>query len=121
MKAIKYIYLPLAALALVSCDSNTYEDIEEEIIIDGPVTYTANVKAIIDANCVMCHSNGGAAAFRPLTNYAEVKAAVEEAGLLNRIQLQNGEPGIMPSTGRMPQSTIDVVLQWNADGLPETE
>ena len=117
----KYIYLPLAALALYSCDSHTYQEIEEEIIIDGPVTYNANIKSIIDNNCVVCHVDGGAASFRPLTTYAEVKAAVQEAGLLDRIQLQNGESGQMPSTGRMPQSTIDVILQWNTDGLLETE
>ncbi|KOS08339.1 hypothetical protein AM493_12415 [Flavobacterium akiainvivens] len=118
---MKKLILPLAAVALISCDSNTYEDIEQEIIIDGPVTYNANVKAIIDANCVMCHNSAGQASFRPLTTYAEVKAAVEQAGLLNRIQLQNGQPGIMPSTGRMPQSTIDVILEWSTDGLLETE
>jgi len=113
------IYLPLAALALMSCDSHTYEEIGEEIIIEGPVTYNANVKSIIDNNCVVCHSPEGSASFRPFTTYAEVKAGVEEAGLLDRIQLQNGEPGVMPSTGRMPQSNIDVILQWNADGLLE--
>ncbi|RYD92370.1 MAG: cytochrome c [Sphingobacteriales bacterium] len=117
----KLIYLPLAALALYSCDSHTYDEIGEEIIIEGPVTYNANVKSIIDNNCVMCHSQQGSASFRPLTTYSQVKAAVEEAGLLNRIQLQNGEPGVMPSTGRMPQSNIDVILEWNADGLLETE
>ncbi len=117
----KLLYLPFAALALVSCDSHTYEDIDEEIIIDGPVTYNANVKAIIDANCVMCHVDGGAASFRPLVTYAQVKQAVAEAGLLERIQLQNGEPGIMPATGRMPQRNINVLLEWEADGLLETE
>lgn len=122
MKAMKkLIYLPLAAIALISCDSHTYDEIEEEIIIEGPVTYNANVKSIVDNNCVVCHNSAGQASFRPLTTYAEVKAAVEEAGLLDRIQLQNGEPGVMPSTGRMPQSTIDVILQWNTDGLLETE
>ncbi len=122
MKAMKkLIYLPMAAFALISCDSHTYDEIEEEVVIDGPVTYNANVKAIIDNNCVVCHNDAGQASFRPLTTYAQVKAAVQEAGLLDRIQLQNGESGVMPSTGRMPQSNIDVILQWNADGLLETE
>ncbi|MES2488042.1 MAG: cytochrome c [Bacteroidota bacterium] len=117
----KLIYMPFAALALFSCDSHTYDEIGEEIIIDGPVTYSANVKTIIDNNCVVCHSPEGSASFRPFTTYADVKAGVEEAGLLDRIQRQNGEPGVMPSTGRMPQSNIDVILQWSADGLLETE
>lgn len=115
----KYILLPLLALALLSCESHTYEDIEDTTVIVDTVTYNGNAKAIIDANCISCHADGGSASFRPLTTYAEVKDAVQNAGLLNRIQLQNGEDGIMPQTGRMPQGNIDIILQWDADGLLE--
>lgn len=115
----KYIILPLLAVGLLSCESHTYEDIEDTAPVTDTVTYNANAKSIIDANCVSCHADGGAASFRPLTTYAEVKDAVENAGLLDRIQRQNGEDGIMPQTGRMPQNNIDIILQWNADGLLE--
>jgi mono/diheme cytochrome c family protein len=119
MKAKIYLGIGILVTALYSCDSHTYEEIEDETIIEGDVTYDANVKAIIDANCISCHNDAGVAAYRPLTTYAEVKEAVEEAGLLERIQLQNSEPNVMPQTGRMPQSKIDVILQWNEDGLLE--
>lgn len=119
MKAKIYLGAAVLAMALYSCDSHTYEDIEQETIIEGDVTYDANVKSIISANCVSCHSDGNSAAFRPLNTYDEVKDAVLTAGLLDRIQMQNSEPGVMPQTGRMPQSKIDVILQWNEDGLLE--
>ena len=119
MKARIYFGITILVTALYSCDSHTYEEIEEEVIIEGDVTYDANVKSIIDSDCVSCHSDGNVAAFRPLTNYNEVKEAVETAGLLDRIQMQSSEPGVMPQTGRMPQSKIDVILQWNEDGLLE--
>jgi mono/diheme cytochrome c family protein len=119
MKAKIYFGIVIVATALYSCDSHTYEEIEEEVIIEGDVTYDANVKSIIDANCVSCHSDGNVAGFRPLTNYSEVKETVETTDLLDRIQKQNSEPGVMPQTGRMPQSKIDVILQWNEDGLLE--
>ncbi len=107
-------------LLFTACSSNTYDDIsEEQEIIEETVTYTTNVQPIISSNCVSCHAPGATASFRPLTTYAEVKDAVENAGLLNRIQLQNGEPGLMPTSGRMPQATIDIILQWNEDGLEE--
>jgi len=77
------------------------------------------VKTIIDGNCVSCHSSGGTASFRPLTTFAEVKAAVENSGLLGRIQKQTGQSGIMPQGGRMSQSNIDLVVKWNTDGLKE--
>lgn len=119
MKARIYFGIVLLVTALYSCDSHTYEEIEEEVIIEGDVTYDANVKSIIDANCVNCHSDGNVAGFRPLTNYNEVKDAVETTDLLSRIQKQNSEPGVMPQQGRMAQSKIDVILQWNEDGLLE--
>ena len=56
----------------------------------------------------------------PLITYDQVKDAVINRGLLNRIGLANGAPGLMPSGGpRMPQQTIDVVIKWNTDGLLE--
>lgn len=120
MRAIKYLGVALLALFLYSCDSNTYTEIEEkQPVIEGKVTYNANVKTIIDNICTSCHSANGTASFRPLTTYAEVKEAVETAGLLDRIQLENGEPGLMPQGGKMPQSRIDLILKWKEDGLLE--
>ncbi len=120
MKAIHYLSAAILVAALYSCDSHTYEEIQEDApVIEGDVTYTANIKTIIDMECVSCHSTGGSGAFRPLTSYDEVKAAVQDAGLLNRIQLQNSQPGVMPQTGRMTQAKINLILQWNEDGLLE--
>lgn len=119
MKKRYILILPLLLAALASCESVTYEEIQDNTVITGDVTYTANVKAIIDANCISCHNPTGIMPSTPLTTYAEVKSAVQNAGLLDRIQLQNSEVGVMPQSGRMPQSTIDIILQWNTDGLLE--
>ncbi|MEP6806209.1 MAG: cytochrome c, partial [Flavobacterium sp.] len=121
----KLIAFTILLAALTSCsDSDTFQDIEtppDTVIPPGPGTptpepvaafsYTKNAKSIIDANCIGCHQNGRSAGFRPLTTYAEVKAAVESAGLLNRIQLQTGQQGIMPQAGRMSQANIDVIVK----------
>lgn len=128
----KAIAFTILLAAFTSCsDSDTYQDIEKKPETGNPptnptdpttpttITYTKNVKSIIDANCISCHQNGRSAAFKPLTTYAEVKAAVENAGLLNRIQLQNGQQGIMPQGGRMSQTNIDLIVKWNTDGLKE--
>jgi uncharacterized membrane protein len=123
----KTIALTILLAALTSCSSSdTYEDVAgpptTPVTGTTPATtisYTKNVKSIIDGNCVSCHSSGRSAAFRPLTTYAEVKAAVESAGLLNRIQLQSGQQGLMPQGGRMSQANIDLIVKWNTDGLKE--
>ena len=114
----KYLFL-LILSSVFSCESSTFEEISEEIPVIEEVTYTENVKTIIDNNCIECHSPGGISSFRPLTNYNEVREAVLETNLLERIQMQNGEEGQMPQTGRMPQNLIDVILLWNDQGLLE--
>jgi hypothetical protein len=113
----KYIYLSGLILSLCGCESNTYESLQEPTVIIDKVTYTANVKSIIDQNCIGCHSAGGS--LIPLVTYDQVKNAMSNTNLLDRIQRQNGMPGIMPKAGRMPQDKINTILQWNTDGLLE--
>jgi mono/diheme cytochrome c family protein len=113
----KYIYLSGIIFSLYSCESTTYESLEEPAVIVGEVTYTANVKSIIDQNCIGCHASGSG--LRPLETYSQVKDAVLNTNLLDRIQRQNGTPGQMPQAGRMSQDRINTILQWNTDGLLE--
>ena len=119
MKTKIYIGLAVLVTAFYSCDSHTYDEIEEKQVIVGDITYDANVKSIINSNCVSCHAVGQVAGYTPLTTYEEVKDAIETTDLLDRIQRENSEAGIMPQTGRMPQSKIDVILQWSEDGFLE--
>ena len=104
-------------MSFYSCESRTYEDLQEPTVIVDKVTYTANVKSIIDANCIACHASGSG--LRPLETYTQVKDATLNTDLLERIQKQNGTPGQMPKSGRMPQDKINTILQWNTDGLLE--
>lgn len=114
----KYIYISGIILSLYGCESNTYESLQEEPeVIVGKVTYAANAKTIIDANCIACHASGGT--LTPLETYAQVKDAMQNTNLLDRIQRQNGTPGQMPKAGRMAQDKINTILQWNKDGLLE--
>ena len=113
----KYIYLFGIIASLYSCESTTYESLEEPTVIVDKVTYTANVKSIIDQNCIGCHASGGS--LIPLETYSDVKEALLNKNLLDRIQRQNGMPGQMPKAGRMSQDKINTILQWNTDGLLE--
>ena len=113
----KYIYLFGIIASLYSCESTTYESLEEPTVIVDKVTYTANVKSIIDQNCIGCHASGGS--LIPLETYSDVKEALLNKNLLDRIQRQNGTPGQMPKAGRMAQDKINTILQWNTDGLLE--
>jgi len=115
----KIVLISGILLLAFGCESGTFEEISEEMPLIEEAHYTEHIKPIIDANCIECHNPDGVSSFRLLTNYAEVKTAVQETNLLDRIQRQNGEEGQMPQTGRMPQNLIDLILQWNEQGLLE--
>lgn len=101
------------------CTSDSTSDLIDDSV--GEVTYTNTVKSVIENNCLICHSlppqNG---APMSLTTYEDVKNAVLNRGLLNRISLAQGTPGMMPNGGmRLPQATIDKIFAWANNGMPE--
>jgi hypothetical protein len=55
----------------------------------------------------------------PLLTYENVKDAIENRGLINRIS-SNDLSFLMPFGGpRLPQNLIDQVIQWELDGFVE--
>lgn len=120
MRIKNLLKLTVGGMLLVACTNDSPDDLLGEEIT-GTVTYVVNVKPIITNNCLSCHTappvNG---APMQLTTYEDVKNAVLNRGLINRISRQNGENGLMPLGGpRMPQHNIDVLNQWVTDGLLE--
>ncbi|MCF6213614.1 MAG: cytochrome c [Flavobacteriaceae bacterium] len=103
-------------LFFVACASDSQSDLTDSMAINR-VTYANNVKGIIDNNCTICHNSGqNPIAPFPLETYLEVRDKTKFGSLLNRIQLPDGDPAIMPKTGKMPQKLIDVVVVWAAKG-----
>ena len=103
-----------------SCTNDSSDDLTGIGDLDE-VTYTNTVKSIIDNNCISCHAatpvNG---APMPLITYENVKDAVQNRGLIDRISRAQGAAGMMPSGGtRLPQAVIDQVIAWSAQGLIE--
>jgi len=117
---IKSVLLITVLVLFFSCTDDKESDLIEEIIIET-VTYTDNVKTIIDNNCIVCHNSGvNPIAPFPLETYTEVMEKAENEGpLLFRIQLPTGDPQIMPQTGKMPQNLIDFIVSWADDGFLE--
>lgn len=109
----------LSMIALASCSSNSPDDLTERIIIPETVTYTNDVRPIIEDNCIMCHQepplNG---APMPLIDYAKVKQAVQDRGLIGRISKAQGDPDMMPFGGtRLQQEKIDLIIKWRDQGF----
>ncbi|MDR6967032.1 putative membrane protein [Flavobacterium arsenatis] len=107
-------------LVLISCTNDSTNDLTEPLDINQTVKFSS-VQSIMQNNCNNCHGNptsGGAPI--SLVTYNEVKAAVLESDLIGRMSIENGGDGLMPEGGpRLPQTTIDVVIKWQADGFQE--
>ncbi|MTE26161.1 hypothetical protein [Winogradskyella ouciana] len=117
---LKYYISITISLLILSCSYNSEDDLTEEVVIEDFVTYENNIKSIIDNNCISCHSeppvNG---APMSLTTYLDVKDAVENRDLIERIS-STDQGFLMPFGGpRLPQNLIDLVIQWEEEGLLE--
>ncbi|HPF11284.1 MAG TPA: hypothetical protein PKW08_12510 [Flavobacteriaceae bacterium] len=103
-----------------SCTSHTYDDVVDTTPQgnDQPVTFQ-DVKFVFETICQQCHTNppqNGAP--MPLVTFQNVREAVLTRGLLERISRDESDPGLMPFGGpKLPQNIIDLIFQWEADGL----
>lgn len=119
---LKKLFPLLVFLSLLTaCTNDNPETLMEDSAPDGVITYNKDVKSIIDNNCIRCHAstplNG---APMSLVTYNQVKEAIQNRGLLNRISFENGSSSLMPQGGpRLPQATIDIILKWQQEGLLE--
>ncbi|MEH6763961.1 MAG: hypothetical protein V7655_05635 [Aequorivita antarctica] len=114
------ITLLCSIMLLMGCTATSEEDLVDTTPIPEIVTYSEGVKPIIDNNCIICHSNppqNGAP--MSLVSYENVKEAVQNRNLIGRISSE--DPAFsMPFGGpRLPQNLIDIIIQWNEDGLIE--
>ncbi|KDN54117.1 hypothetical protein [Flavobacterium seoulense] len=121
MKSKNLLPMLIFAGFLMSCSNDNPDTLMEDMPNENVITYQQNVKSIIDNNCISCHAatprNG---APMPLVTYDQVKNAIQNRGLLNRISLNNGNSLLMPQGGpRLPQASIDIVAKWQQDGLLE--
>jgi mono/diheme cytochrome c family protein len=107
------IFLLAVASLLLSCSSDSLSDLQDNTNVTS-ITYTNNVKAIIDANCLTCHGNNPSfGASTSLTSYINVKNASQSNNLLERISKAAGSDGAMPEGGpRLSQQNINTVSAW---------
>ncbi len=116
----RILYLAFSISIISSCSNVSEEDLIDSTPIVEEITYLADVKPIIDSNCTFCHSsppvNG---APMSLVSYQDNVQAIEDRDLIERIETQD-LGFVMPLGGpRLPQNLIDIIKQWEIDGLLE--
>ena len=110
MKKIKIVVLAISGLFLVSCESSTIQDVS--VVVTNP-TYAANVKKVIDINCIGCHSN--------LKTYSGVKDATETGDLLCSLNAScsSGISQMPKDSDPLPDATINMIKLWATNNFPE--
>lgn len=124
MKNYKLLFLCTIAgflFLMVGCSQSTFDDIEAETEpLPELVTYQ-DIKPAIENSCLVCHSNppqNGAP--MSLVTFNNVKDAVLNRDLLERISRNPGSDGLMPLGGpRLPPQIIELFHKWEEDGLLE--
>ncbi len=79
------------------------------------VTFSKDIKPIMDANCINCHSGGSI----DLTNYNGVKAKVTDSTLYKSISYSYSGANSsknMPSAGKLDDCSINKVKAWIDQG-----
>lgn len=114
--------LLIFSVLLFGCSTNTLDDLVDVVQIEEEELITfQDVAPTFSNNCTQCHSNppqNGAP--MPLVSFENVREAVLNRGLIDRISRTEGAPGLMPRGGpRLPQTRIDLISRWNTDGLLE--
>ncbi|MES2543603.1 MAG: cytochrome c [Bacteroidota bacterium] len=121
MNYYKTLALLSISLFTISCSNDSESDLADNDPITEPITYTADVKSIIDNNCLSCHGNPtSSGAPMSLDTYEKVKEAVLNRGLTDRISRADGSIGAMPLGGpRLSQNQINKIISWASNGQPE--
>ena len=116
MKNLKILSMLLFLTVFVSCSSDSADDDTPTPPVNTDVTYSKNVKPIIDGTCIRCHNNPPVnSAPMPLTTYDNVKDAVSNRNLIARV-----EDGSMPPDGNdLTSAQIKVIKDWESGGFKE--
>jgi len=84
--------------------------IENNIIIDGIITYNSHIKKIIDYNCKACHSAYPINQAPYLVTYDDVKISAKYGTLKHRVV--DEYPSAMPPDRSLSNFDKQLVLEW---------
>lgn len=121
MKKIFFTLLSIATIA-VACKSSkeTTAATPEKQIDCGSmtVTYTNDIKSIMEANCTRCHNTNNKAGYNFQT-LESVKKAGSNGFLLGTIKHEKGFKGMPYFAGKLDAVTINKIECWIKNGMPE--
>jgi hypothetical protein len=81
------------------------------------LSYTTDVKPIIDANCATsCHNASRPAGGIDLTTYEKVKANCISGKLIDAIQHNEGAKPMPKKAPKLDNASIQIIINWTVTG-----
>jgi hypothetical protein len=112
----KLLLLFIITLFFINCTSVSTDD----LTIPAPiiVSYTTNVKNIIDQSCATsgCHNATSNTAGLTLETFTQVKNAFVNRNALGRMESTTNP---MPPNGNLPSTSIQTIKDWRDQGYLE--
>ena len=117
LRAFSVIFL----LATLGSVSGCYCDNAEQLYgtgetCDSTSTWTADIRPLIQAQCVACHQGASAIGGLDLSSHASVQNSVLNGSLMDRIQRGAGDPLAMPPSGPLSNCNVAKVRVWERGG-----
>lgn len=121
----KYIPVVLwvAAVFTMLTPACYYDNAEELYPLDtmyvsdtaAAISWATDVKPVVNANCAIsgCHASGNGVGRQPLSTYDEMKKAVDNFSLKQRV-----ESGSMPPSGSLSTTDKNTIIEWINNGTP---
>ncbi|MBT7895711.1 MAG: hypothetical protein HN564_01825 [Flavobacteriales bacterium] len=101
--------------ATVDDGSCIYETIECTTLDEFP-RYELCIQQIFSESCVGCHQYGNANGGLQLSTYDQIREAVINNDVLNRIVLDDNNPLLMPQGNKLSDLQIYLIQQWVSNG-----
>jgi mono/diheme cytochrome c family protein len=121
MKKIVITSFTIAAL-FAACKSTKETSVAVVEKVDcstySGLTYSKDIKTIIETNCAKCHNKNNKAGFNFLT-LESVKKGVSNGELLGTIKHQKGYPKMPIGAPKLSQDDINKIECWINSGMPE--
>lgn len=121
MRKIVITLSVVVTLILSACSASKSTTGETSTVTIKPkmLTYSSDVKAIIDLNCSStCHGVGRPAGGIDLTTYDKVKDQALNGKLIPAIQQASGVEPMPKKAPKLEDATIQIIVDWAAAGAP---
>ncbi len=111
---IRLILIAVISVVIASCSAS------KKTTTTSAITYTKDIKPIIDEQCGMkCHNAERPADGIELTTYASVKEQSVNGKLIPAIQQVEGAVPMPKKNPKLDDASIQKIVDWVAAGAPE--